>query len=128
LLPVKIKLRYIDDGKILVREISGKVSFMDIFNSWQSLVKDGWLNTSLVGIINDFRDMELDAKVSDVKEVLKLIEKNYDVFKGIKIAVVVDSYKNIVFPMMVEKLSKRVKIKPFSTFEAAEDWISGIIE
>ena len=125
---MKIKLRYIDDGKILVREISGKVSFMDIFNSWQSLVKDGWLNTSLVGIINDFRDMELDAKVSDVKEVLKLIEKNYDVFKGIKIAVVVDSYKNIVFPMMVEKLSKRVKIKPFSTFEAAEDWISGIIE
>ena len=125
---MKINLRYIDDDRILVREIKGKVTFMDIFNSWQHLVRDGWLNPSLTGIINDFRDMELDAEVSDVKEVIGLIENNFDVFKGLRIAVIVDSYKNIVFPMMVEKLSKKVMIKPFSTFEAAQDWVSGVID
>ena len=101
---------------------------MDIFNSWQHLVRDGWFTPSLTGIINDFREMELDAEVSDVKEVVKLIEGNFNVFQGIRIAVVVDSYKNIVFPMMVEKLSKKVEIKPFSTFEAARDWVSGAID
>ncbi len=125
---MKIDLKYIDDDKILVREIRGKVTFKDIFSSWKELIKEGWLNPSLKGIINDFREMELDAKVSDVNEVMKLIDNNFDTFKGIRIAVVVDSYKNIVFPMMVEKLSKKVKIRPFSTFEAARDWIHGVIE
>lgn len=125
---MKIDLRYINDDKILVREIRGKVTFNDIFSSWQALIKDGWFAPSLIGVINDFREMELDAKVSDVNEILKLIDKNFDTFKGIKIAVIVDSYKNIVFPMMVEKLSKKVKIKPFSTFDAARDWVLGVIE
>ena len=124
---MEINLRYIDNERILVRKIKGKVTFMDIFNSWQHLVSDGWLNPSIIGIINDFRDMELEANVSDVKEVVKLIEVNFDLFRGLRIAVVVDSYKNIVFPMMLEELSKKVEIKPFSTFEAAQDWVSGSI-
>jgi hypothetical protein len=30
--------------------------------------------------------------------------------------------------MMVEKISKRAAIKPFSTLKAAEDWVQGVIE
>ncbi len=124
---MKIDLRYIDDDKILVREIRGQVTFNDIFKSWNTLIEDGWVNSSVIGVINDFRDMKLKARITDVNVVLKLINNNIDTFDGIKIAVVVDSYKNIVFPMMIEKLSKKVKIKPFSTFEAAREWVLGVI-
>ncbi len=92
------------------------------------MITSGVLNASLIGIINDFRELELDASINDVNKILKLIDDNYDIFKNIKIAVVVDSYKNIVFPMMVEKISKRAAIKPFSTLKAAEDWVQGVIE
>jgi len=92
------------------------------------MITSGVLNASLIGIINDFRELELDASINDVNKILKLIDDNYDIFKNIKIAVVVDSYKNIVFPMIVEKISKRVAIKPFSTLKAAEDWVQGVIE
>ena len=125
---MKINLRYIDDDRILVREIKGKVTFMDIYDSWQDIVRDGWLNLSLIGIINDFRGMELNAEVSDVQEIINLIESNQNIFKGLRIAVVVDSYKNIVFPMIVERLYKKVEIKPFNTFEAAHDWVRGVID
>ena len=123
-----ISIRYTGDDKILVREARGRVTFSEIYNSWQDMISSRLLNASLIGIINDFRELELDASINDVNKILKLIDDNYDIFKNIKIAVVVDSYKNIVFPMMVEKISKKVIIKPFSTFEAAEDWIKGVIE
>ena len=123
-----INLRYIDDGKILVREARGKLTFYDIYDSWLEMVNTGVLNSSLLGIINDFRELELTANINDVNRILELIEENIDTFQNIKIAVVVDSYKNIVFPMMVEKISKIARIKPFSTFEAAEDWMLGLIE
>jgi hypothetical protein len=125
---VTINLRYIDDGKILVREARGKLTFYDIYDSWLEMVNTGVLNSSLLGIINDFRELELTANINDVNRILELIEDNIDTFQNIKIAVVVDSYKNIVFPMMVEKISKIARIKPFSTFEAAEDWMLGLIE
>jgi len=125
---VTINLRYIDDGKILVREARGKLTFYDLYNSWLEMVNTGVLNSSLLGIINDFRELELTANINDVNRILELIEENIDTFQNIKIAVVVDSYKNIVFPMMVEKISKIARIKPFSTFEAAEDWMLGLIE
>jgi hypothetical protein len=125
---VTINLRYIDDGKILVREARGKLTFYDIYDSWLEMVNTGVLNSSLLGIINDFRELELTANINDVNRILELIEENIDTFQNIKIAVVVDSYKNIVFPMMVEKISKIARIKPFSTFEAAEDWMLGLIE
>ena len=123
-----INLRYIDDGKILVREARGKLTFYDLYDSWLEMVNTGVLNSSLLGIINDFRELELTANINDVNRILELIEENIDTFQNIKIAVVVDSYKNIVFPMMVEKISKIARIKPFSTFEAAEDWMLGLIE
>jgi len=125
---VTISIRYTGDNKILVREARGRVTFSEIYNSWQDMITSGVLNASLIGIINDFRELELDASINDVNKILKLIDDNYDIFKNIKIAVVVDSYKNIVFPMIVEKISKRVAIKPFSTLKAAEDWVQGVIE
>lgn len=125
---VTISIRYTDDDKILVREARGRVTFPDIYKSWQELITSGRLNDSLIGIINDFRELELDVTINDVNDILELIDENFDFFKNIKIAVVVDSYKNIVFPMIVEKISKKARIKPFSTIEAAEDWVKGIIE
>ena len=123
-----IYIRYIENNGILVREARGKVTFDELYVSWKDMITTEKLNASLFGIINDFRELEIDAKISDVNNILKLIDENIDVFKEIKIAVVVDSYKNIVFPMMVEKISKKAQIKPFSTFDAARDWILGEIE
>jgi len=125
---VGIYIRYIENNGILVREARGKVTFDELYVSWKDMITTEKLNASLFGIINDFRELEIDAKISDVNNILKLIDENIDVFKEIKIAVVVDSYKNIVFPMMVEKISKKAQIKPFSTFDAARDWILGEIE
>jgi len=121
-------VKYIDDNKILVRTVRGKADFEEIYSSWKDLIKDGYFNSPVIGIINDFCGAELNVNISDMKRIKVLLENNPDVFKSIRIAVVVDSFKNIVFPMIVEKVSQQANVRPFSTFEAARDWILGVIE
>ena len=125
---VEQKIKYIDEKRILVREIRGKADFEEIFFSWKELITDGYFNPPVIGMINDFCGAELNVDISDMKRIKVLLEENPEVFKSIKIAVLVDSFKNIVYPMVVEKVSKQATVRPFSTFEAARDWILGVID
>ncbi len=120
-------VKYIDDNKILVRSIRGKADFKEIYDSWKDLIIDGYFNSSVTGMINDFCSAELDVDISDMKKINKLLDDYPEVFNGIRIAVVVDSFKNIVFPMVVEKVAKQANVRPFSTFEAARNWILDVI-
>ena len=69
----------------------------------------------------------MNMKITDVKKLILLFEANIEVFGLLKIAVVVDSSKNIVFPMAGEKFSSIIDVRPFSTFEAAHNWVSNSI-
>lgn len=81
-----------------------------------------------IGIINDFYGVDLNMKINDVKKLTKLLEDNIEVFGALKMAVVVDSHKSIVFPIVADKFSAKVNIRPFSTFGYARDWILSIVE
>lgn len=48
--------------------------------------------------------------------------KKQDLLKKIKIAVVCDDPKTIVFPTLGSKIAEELRIKPFSTMDAAVSW------
>ena len=59
------------------------------------------------------------CKFSDIIDYLK----SHKDLQHIKLAVVTNSPKVIVFPMIMDANEKTLKIKPFSTFSASESWI-----
>ena len=122
------KLEYINEDKVLVRRVRGKADFDEIYCSWLDVISNYQVKPTTVGIINDFFGAELDMKIPDVKKLISLFESNVEIFGSLKIAVVVDSYKNIVFPMIGNKFSMKVNVRPFSTFEAALNWVMDINE
>jgi len=81
-----------------------------------------------IGIINDFYGVDLNMKINDVKKMTKLLEDNIEVFGALKMAVVVDSHKSIVFPMVGDRFSEKINVRPFSTYESAHDWVLGFID
>lgn len=121
------EIKYIDDNSILLRKVRGRAEFSDIYCSWNDMIKNGEISPGIKGIINDFHNAELIMNISDVKKLINLFEENSDIFGGKRIAVVVDSYKNIVFPMVGQKFASKMEVRPFSTYEAAYDWVSGLI-
>ncbi len=121
------EIEYIDSESILVRRVRGRAEFTEIYNSWNDLIKNRKVKPALKGIINDFYEAELIMTLSDVKRLIKLFQEHPDIFNGIKIAVIIDSYKNIVFPMFGQKIVSNMEVRPFSTFEAAYNWIKGTV-
>jgi len=122
------EIEYIDNDSILIRKVRGRAEFSEIYCSWNDLIKNDKIKPVITGIINDFRDAELIMSITDVKKLITLFEEHTDIFGGLKIAVVVDSYKNIVFPIVGQKFTSKMEVRPFSTYEAAYDWIKGLTE
>lgn len=112
----------LDSNSILIRNFIGKVSTQEIINSWEYIRENKLINPKIKGIINNLSDCELLIDFNDFETILSYIKKQ-DFLKNLKIAVVSDSPKIIIYPMLAEEQKAMPNIKPFSTFEAATNWI-----
>lgn len=65
--------------------------------------------------------MELD----DLEKITDLFKTNIKTIINLKIAVIMTSPTNMVFPMLAQR-NYPYKIKAFSTMEGAEKWLIGI--
>ena len=107
---------------ILMRKFYGPIDIEDITDSWDYLIKNKILNETHKGVINYIGDAELNMDVRNFDKLLIYLKSN-DIFHKIKLAVVCDTPGKIIFPMLGNTLNPELKIKPFSTIEAAAGWI-----
>lgn len=107
---------------ILIRRFSGKVGLKEIIESWDYLLGSGLLNPNVKGVINDLSVCNLNMNMDDFRELMYYL-KTKDIFLGVKLAVVCNDPKQIVFPVMGEMKEKGLKIRPFSMEETAKEWI-----
>ena len=107
---------------ILIRDFSGPVRVEDIIASWEHIVSNNLLEDTTMGIINNLSECDLQMDMLGFSTLMEYL-RNQDYLKNVKLAVLCDNPKNIVFPKLAEKRETDLKIKPFSTKAAAEDWI-----
>ena len=107
---------------ILIRDFTGKVSFKDNLDSWNSLVESKTINNKVKGVINNLLGSEIEMDMEGFKTVIAFLKKQ-NILKGIKLAVVCDKPGTLVFPILGEHRHSDLQIKPFSSIEAAVAWI-----
>jgi hypothetical protein len=108
---------------ILIRNFIGKVDVNNIIDSWEYLNKNKLIDKNIKGIINNLTGCELIMDMESFKILIAYMKKE-DYIKKIKLAVISNNPETIVFPFLGENQESGLKIKPFSTMEAAVDWIS----
>jgi len=108
---------------ILIRKFIGEVSSIDIFDSLEYLRKNKLIDKKIKGVITDLLECDLNLDMESFATVLDYMEKQ-DCIKEIKCAVILNNPKTIIFPILGETHKSELKIKPFSTMEAAVNWIS----
>jgi hypothetical protein len=86
---------------ILIRRFIGKVSIEDIINSWEYLNKNKLINDKIKGVINNLSCCELIFDMENFNDLLNYLNK-HDYIKKIKLAVISDSPKTIIFPFIGE--------------------------
>lgn len=107
---------------ILIRNFIGKVDVNNIIDSWEYLHKNNLIDINIKGIINNLTGCELIMDMESFKILIAYLKKE-DSIKKIKLAVISDIPETIVFPFLGENQESELKIKPFSTMEAAVNWI-----
>jgi len=120
----KVIYKSIDDGKVLIRTFKGTITVDDIISSWKHILEQILILEKHKGVITDYRESdELSTiKFEDTKDIKKYIEENFEVFKNLKLAVVIDSPK-IVVPILFMDDFPQLNMEIFSTMRAAKHWI-----
>lgn len=112
--------RYPDE--ILIRNFVGNVGADDIIDSWKYLIENKLIDKSTKGVINNLTGCDLFLDLNNFKTVLSFLKKQKKLH-GLKLAVICDTPKKTVFPILGGLDQNNFEIKPFSTAEAAVSWI-----
>lgn len=107
---------------ILIRDFEGKVSVHEIIESWENIIENKLIKDSTTGIINNLSGCDLNMNMTSFSKLISYLKK-HEIFSRIKLAVVCDKPGTIIFPILGERKERDLKIKPFSTMEAAVDWV-----
>lgn len=106
---------------ILIREFWGKVDVDEIIDSWNYLIDNKLITLSTKGVINDLNHCELIMNIAGFKRLTQYM-KQQEILRKIKLAAVCNNPTTIVFPTLGEEEENDLKIKPFTTMNAAVSW------
>lgn len=115
------RIERFEGHEYILRIFKGTVKVEDVFDSFEYIVSSKMISPLCKGILTDFRDCTLDFEKLKFKNLIEYV-RGSSALKGVRIAVVVDTSQNIVFPMIASN-EKGMVVQPFSTIEAAQKWI-----
>ena len=107
---------------ILIRKFAGVVDIEEILNSWEYLIDNNMIHANLKGVINNISSCDLSIDMDGFKSLIEYL-KSTAKLRQIKLAVICTDPNKIIFPILGENIEKELRIKTFSTTEAAEKWI-----
>ena len=110
-------------GNVIVRSFKGDVYLEDIIKSWNEIFFKYEDLRSFDGILTDLLAAEVQYKDENFNILLQFLKENLHRMEGMKIALVMDTPK-VTNTIMMDRKMKNLQIRPFSTKEAALNWIT----
>lgn len=104
----------------------GSITIEDIESSWEYAFANNLLNPERKGFILDYLNSSFCIDLDRYTAISNFYKKHLDVFGNFKIAILIASPKDIIIPVLVEYQDDGYCSKPFSTLEAAIEWVLSI--
>ena len=111
-----------DDKEIIYREFYGDMTAEGIISSFEYLISENKITKQCVGMITDTSNANLKMTIPELGKVIRFLMRNKQIRK-LKLAVIVDTPKKIIFPILVAKRLPFIKVSPFSGKESALEWL-----
>jgi hypothetical protein len=119
----KFKYQFDSSLGILFKYYSGLINIEDIESSWEYAFENGLIPKEVKGFILDYRNSNFNIKIEEHAAIADFYKKHLDIFGNFKIAILTEAYRDIVIPILVETKDEGYSSKPFSTLEAAIEWV-----
>jgi hypothetical protein len=119
----KVKYNYDRSTGILYKYYFGSITIEDISSSWDYAIANNIIPANTKGFILDYTNANFDIELDEVDKIPEYYRQHLDIFGNKKIAVITQTSKDIVFPILVEKKDSGYSSRPFYTLEAAIEWV-----
>jgi hypothetical protein len=119
----KVKYNFDDTTGILYKYYFGTITLDDIFTSWNDAISNNIIPEDTKGFILDYTKANFDLEFNELDKIPDYYRQHLDIFGNKKIAVITQSVKDIVYPILVEKKDSGYSSRPFYTLEAAIEWV-----
>ena len=119
----KFEYKYDEETHILFKFYYGKITLKDIENSWIYAFENFLIPLGTKKYILDYRNSFLDIEIKETSAISDFLQKNLTYFKDSRIAVIMEKPRQIVYPNLVMKDDKQYKTRPFTSMEAAIEWV-----
>ena len=107
---------------VIFRRFSGEVCIDDMIQSWKEIFARYDDLGSYKGILTSLLEADLQSEDNNLNIMVEFLKENLDRIMGMKVAIVMDTPK-VTNTIILSQKMKHLHIRPFSTEEAALDWI-----
>jgi len=111
-----------EQNGVIIRRFSGEVCIEEMIDSWRKLLATYTNLKDYKGILTSFLDAELKHEDQNLNVMVDFLKDYLDQLKDLKIAIVMDTPMVTNTIIMGQKM-KSLQISPFSTVDAAMQWI-----
>lgn len=119
----KYKYQFDSSLGILYKYYYGLITIEDIEASWNYAFENNLIPKQVKGFILDYRNSNFNIDIKEHVAIVDFYKKHLDIFGGFKIAIITSESKDIVIPILVRAKDKGYVSKPFSTLNAAINWV-----
>lgn len=112
------------EGRILYKRYYGLISLENIMQSWLKAMNENLIPQDALGFVLDYRKAHFNFDPRRHTELTDFYREHSKVFSNRRIAFVTVSPDDIVYPILIQTQDNGFESRPFSTMEAATDWVS----
>ncbi|QIA09007.1 hypothetical protein [Draconibacterium halophilum] len=120
------KFKYEYKDRIVFKYYFGLVTVEDVRESWLSAINQNLFPDDVIGFVLDYRKAKFDIAPGRHNEIPEFYHQHPEVFEGTRVAIVTVRPEDVVYPMLIRMKDKGYQSIPFSTIEAAINWVSGL--
>ncbi|MFA9391052.1 MAG: hypothetical protein ACERKD_14680 [Prolixibacteraceae bacterium] len=110
-------------GRIISMHYSGVITIKDLKGSWLEVLDQEIIASNIRGFILDCRNTVMEIDVEQISLLSDFFKNNLASFKMKRFAYITRSPNQIILPLLLQEDNYFYESKPFSTFEAAIDWV-----
>lgn len=120
---MKVDLGLDQLGRILSIRYSGVITLQELRTIWMDVIDQKMVSSEIQGFILDYRNSVMDIKVEEISTLSEFFKNNLNIFQKKKFAYVTSSPGQIILPIILQEDDFFYESKPFSTTEAALEWV-----
>ncbi len=119
----KIKSFYDAVTGIFYKNYYGNIELEDLVTSWLEVINQGLIPENVKKFVINYKEATIQFSPKYAVDIADFYKKHDDIFAKSRIAMVMETPKQVVFPRLVEDENVNFTIRTFYTMEAAVEWL-----